>query len=93
MSEPIEVTGEPVEGTVVDDGTVVAGFAEEEPTTVEARPGEEGGGAHVETVTVYNEAQDATAEIQVKSLPLWQEQGWVEDTEFEEEDEGADTSE
>lgn len=57
----------------------------EEPVEVEVaeRPGDEGGTATVQTTVVVNEALGASAEIPTKSLPLWQEYGWVEGT-FEE---------
>jgi hypothetical protein len=45
------------------------------------RPGDEGGATvSVTLIKVHHPGLDADAEIKVKSLPLWEEFGWVKAT-------------
>ena len=67
-------TGEPVEGTVVGDETEY----EDDTEYVEVRPGEVGGSVTVTTVTMQHDGVGGVAEVPIKSVPLWEEYGWVE---------------
>ena len=71
-------TGEPDEETVGDHTAVDETEYEDDTEYVEVRPGDVGGVATVTTVTMQHDGIGGVAEVPIKSVPLWEEYGWVE---------------